>query len=248
MSTIYIALGVLGGVIAGLGGPGGLPVISLLYSHTSLTTAEIAGTSSTIFCFATVFASSMYWYSGDINWRITLTLIPTTLIGTTTGARINPLVPRKLFGIAIAVLIAIIGINIVYREIKGLAPYVELNTDSRVGILAISIVGFAVGLMGGIFGLGGPALSVPILIFLGFPTLQAIGAGLVQGIFVTSSTALNYALSGNISSELALWIGVPYVVSQVVGWYAAQRIETRRLKIVLGGMLAALGPYVLINV
>lgn len=248
MSLSFVIVGIIGGLIAGLGGPGGLPVISLLYSQTSLSTAELAGTSSTIFVFATIFASSMYYYSGDINWRIIVPLIPSTLIGTTLGTRINPLVPRAIFGVAIAILITIIGISVAYREIKEFEPYIELNPNSRAGIIAISVLGLAVGVVGGIFGLGGPALSIPILIFLGFPALQAIGAGLVQGIFVTSSAATNYALSGNISSELAIWIGGPYVISQIVGWYTAQNIETGKLKIALGVMLAALGPYILTTV
>lgn len=83
---------------------------------------------------------------------------------------------------------------------------------------------------------------------MGVPALQAIGAGLVQGIFVTSSSAANYALSGDISPKLAIWIGVPYVVSQILGWYVAQNIDTKMLKIALGAMLAALGPYILTTV
>lgn len=248
MKLIFIIVGILGGLIAGLGGPGGLPVIGLLYSRTSLTTAELAGTSSAIFVFASLFASSMYYYSGDINFKIVLPLIPSALVGTALGTRINPLIPRKVFGVAIAILVTSIGISVAYREIKDLEPYAELNPNSRAGIMAISVLGLAVGLVGGIFGIGGPALSIPMLIFFGFPALQAIGAGLVQGIFVTSSTATNYVLSGDISSELAALIGVPYVMSQIAGWYTAQNIETRKLKIALGGMLAALGPYILTTV
>lgn len=241
-------VGFIGGLIAGLGGPGGLPVISLLYSQTSLSTAELAGTSSSIFLFATIFASLMYYYSGNINWRIILPLIPPTLIGTAAGTKINSLVPRAVFGGVIAILVTSIGISVVYREIKELEPYIKLRPSSRKGILVISIAGFAVGVLGGIFGIGGPALSIPILIFLGIPALQAIGAGLVQGIFVTSSTATSYILSGNISSEIAIWIGIPYVTSQVAGWYIAQNIETRKLKIAIGGLLTILGPYIVTTV
>jgi uncharacterized membrane protein YfcA len=244
MSAVFVVIGVAGGLIAGLGGPGGIPVIGLLYAQTSLSTAELAGTTSTIFAFATFFASLMYYYSGDIDWRLVASLIPSTLIGTFLGVQINPLVPREVFGLAVALLVVLIGLNVVYREVKGIEAYVDLSYGTRRGLAVISGAGFIVGVVGGVFGIGGPALSIPVLIFLGVPALQAIGAGLVQGIFVASSTATNYVLSGSISTETVLLVGPPYVIAQVAGWYTAQNMETRKLKIALGAMLACLGPYI----
>lgn len=246
MNTILaVVVGVVGGFIAGLGGPGGLPVIALFYAHTALSTAELAGTTSTIFVFATIFASAMYHYSGDMDWRIILPLLPTTLLGTAVGTRINPYIPRDIFGVLVAILIVIIGLNVVYREFHELEPLIPVQVETWRGVSMIATIGLIVGIIGGMFGIGGPALSIPALIFLGVPALNAIGAGLVQGIFVTASTSLNYASQGAVSVSLVVLVGAPYVLSQIGGWYVAQRIDTRRLKIALGGMLALLGPYLL---
>lgn len=248
VTLLFILTGIIGGFIAGLGGPGGLPVIGLFYSHTGLSTAGMAGTTSSIFFFATVFASSMYYYSGDVNWKLVLPLIPATLIGTAAGARLNFLLSRQVFGIFVSLLVMVIGAAIVFREYKGLKPVIEVDYTTREGKAVISIIGLAVGIVGGAFGVGGPALSIPLLIFTGVPALQAIGAGLVQGIFVTSSTAINYIFRGEIAVDLVLLVGFPYLFSQIAGWYLAQNIQTRSLKIALGGMLVLLGPYLLVSI
>lgn len=248
MDAVSVVVGIIGGLIAGLGGPGGLPVVSFLYSQTGLSTAEIAGTSSSIFFFATVFASLMYYYSGDINRKLILPLILPTLLGTTIGARINPGISREIFGLVTAVLITTIGLSVVYREIKELEPFLEIDYTEWRGVALISAVSLLIGVTGGIFGIGGPALSIPILIFLGVPALESIGAGLVQGVVVTSSTAVNYAFSGDVNLKTVLIIGLPYILTQIAGWYIAQNIDARKLKVVLGGLLALLGPYLLTTV
>lgn len=248
MDLLFALVGALSGIVAGLGGPGGIPVIGLLYTYTDLSTAELAGTTSTIFFFATVSASLMYYYSGDVDLRTVLPLAPTTFIGTWIGTWLNGLVSRTGFGLMASTLIVLIGLNVVYREYKGLDPLLEPDLKNWSGRLTVAGIGLVVGLIGGMFGIGGPAISIPLLIFIGVPALEAVGAGLVQGILVTSSTALSYSLKDAISSELAIFIGVPYVLSQIVGWGIAQRVEARNLKIALGLMLALLGPYIYLTV
>lgn len=248
MVAVSVVVGVISGLIAGLGGPGGLPVISFLYSQTGLSTAEIAGTSSSIFFFATVFASIMYYLSGDVDWKLVVSLVPATLLGTTIGTRINPLISRQIFGLIVAVLITAIGLSVVYREINDIEPSIKVDYTQRNGIALISALSFFIGVIGGVFGIGGPSISIPLLIFLGVPALESIGAGLVQGVFITSSTAVNYAFSGDVNLNTVLIIGLPYILTQIAGWYIAQNIDSKKLKIFLSGMLALLGPYLLTTI
>lgn len=245
MKFFLILISVFGGLIAGFGASGGVLLVSFLFSVTSLSTAEIAGTSSILFVFASLFVSSMYCYSGDVEWRLIIPLIPATLAGTTIGAQINSLIPREIFGFSLAILVVILGLSIAYRGVKSLEPYYQLEYRNKQGIVILSFLGLLVGVIGGIFGIGGPAITIPALIFLGIPSLKAIGAGMVQGFFVTSSTATNYALSGDISIDILVMIGPPFIISQLGGWYFAQNIEPEKLKAILGIMLAFLGPYII---
>ena len=247
ISIFLLMVAGFGGLIAGFGGPGGLPIIAYLYSFASLSTAEVAGTSSSIFVFATIFAISLYYISGDINLSIVWPLVPTTLIGTKLGVWANSFIPRKIFGILISFITISIGLTVVYRELKSLEPVYNLDYRSNFGKFLLGLLGVIVGFLGGVIGIGGPAISIPVLIFLGISPLLAIGAGLVQGFFVTASTATNYALSGNINFNLFIKIAPLYILSQAIGWYIAQKIDTRRLKVLIGSMLTIVGVYIVLT-
>jgi uncharacterized membrane protein YfcA len=245
-TLLLVLLGIFGGVIAGLGGPGGLPVIIGIFALTSVTPGVQAGTTSMIFAFATLFASAMYAYSGHIRKDLVLYLVPPTLLGTPVGVYLNQFLSREFFGSLIGVLAILVGSVISYRELKGLDPLIELETGTTGGKATLATLGFLVGMIGSLTGIGGPGISIPVLILLGIPVLPAIMAGLVQGFFLTSSSATNYFLSNQVSLELIAVIGIPYVSSQIIGWRYAQEADARRLKVIVSVLFMLSGLYLLI--
>ncbi|MFQ3308536.1 MAG: putative membrane protein YfcA, partial [Candidatus Nanohaloarchaea archaeon] len=135
------------------------------------------------------------------------------------------------------------GVIVTYREFNELNSIHDIDLNEKSGKITTVVIGILVGFIGGLTGIGGPALSIPILVIVGIPVLEAIGAGLVQGFFVTTSTAVNYINSGKISTSLLLIMGAPYVLSQIFGWYYAQNTDTRKLKIIVSLFLALSGLY-----
>lgn len=242
---ILAAVGVVSGIIAGLGGPGGIPVIATLYLVKDLSPATMAGTTSTIFTAATIVATWLYTRTGNVSWRTAAVLVPTTLVGTQLGVALNASLSSAMFGVLLGVLMLFTGTTIVYREARELQPLLEIDSTSVQGIGILAGLGLFVGVAGGTVGIGGPAITIPALIVLGLPALTAIGTGLVQGIFVSASTAAGYLAQGSPDLALVAVIGGPYVVAQVAGWKLAHDMEARRLKMVLGGMLVLLAVYFL---
>ncbi len=243
---IFVLLAVFGGVIAGLGGPGGFPVILGLQSLTDLNAAIQAGTTSTIFTAATITATALYAYSGDIRKDLIYYMAVPTIFGTPTGVYLNQFLNKGILGNIIGLLTVILGSILVYRETNDIKPVIEIQTENNRGKIILAALGFGVGVIGGLTGIGGPAITIPLLIALGIPVLEAIGAGLVQGVLVTSSSAINYATSGDYSPEFTVMIGIPYVVSQLIGWYIAQNTEAKKLKILVSLFLIPAGLYLLI--
>lgn len=248
MVSVIILIGIFSGLIAGMGGPGGIPIISLLYSFEAVGTAEVAGTSSTIFFFASCLATLMYYRSGDINWTLVKYLAPISIIGTLIGSYINNYLPKSVFGYLISIIIFLIGANVVYREYKDVKPFYNLNLSKRSEKIGLLLLGLIVGVIGGLFGIGGPAITVPVLLFLGVSSLEAIGAGLTQGLVITSSTSINYLIREEINFDLFIILGIPFVLSQVIGWYIAHKINPKILKIFLGIMLIFTAPYLLTTI
>lgn len=243
---VLVAVAVIGGVLAGMGAPGGTPVIAALFLLTELGPASIAGTASAIFVAASVTATVLYARSGDIDVAVLLPLIPTTIVGTQFGVYLNQYVPRAGFGQLIAVLLLVIGPYLMYREYYDIPAKYTLDVQTWRGRGALAVLGGFVGIIGGLTGIGGLTITVPVLLLLSVPALTAISTGIAQSVFATSATTVGYLSAGVVDFKIAALIGIPFVISQVLGWQIAHRIETDRLVIVLGALFVLLGVYLLL--
>ncbi|WP_307797773.1 sulfite exporter TauE/SafE family protein [Streptomyces laculatispora] len=104
-------------------------------------------------------------------------------------------------------------------------------------------VGVTVAVAAGLFGLGGPMLSVPLLVVCGLPVLSALAAAQAQSVVIASVGTVGYLQHGSIDWTLAAVVGVPELVGVLVGWRIARSVPDRRLEYALVGMLLALAPY-----
>lgn len=102
-------------------------------------------------------------------------------------------------------------------------------------------IGVAVGLPGGLLGVGGPVLAVPLLVVLGVPMLMAVALSQVQSVFISGMATFGYSLQGAVNWSLAVFLTIPLIVGTVAGWYFAQRIRVNRLTIALSLVLVVLG-------
>lgn len=241
-----VVLSFVGGIITASMGPGGVLVITTLYLVTPLTPAEIAGTSGSVFLAGSLIGTVSYARSGDIAYRFALVLSLASVIGVRIGVWLNAFVSEDVFGYLLAVIVVAVGANILYREYHELAPVYDLDSRSLEGLVAVSGIGLVVGSVGGLTGISGSALSVPLLVLLGIPLVVAVAAGIVQGVFITASTATSYALVGTTVWPLVAALAIPYAVGIIVGWRLVHRVESRVLKLALGGILIVLSGSLLI--
>jgi len=94
----------------------------------------------------------------------------------------------------------------VARAIR-LPPMIRLpasNVES-ISVWSILVIGFVVGLLAGMLGVGGGFLRLPALIYLmGIPTHVAIGTDLFEIIFSAGYGTVTHALKGNVDIMMAL--------------------------------------------
>jgi uncharacterized membrane protein YfcA len=64
--------------------------------------------------------------------------------------------------------------------------------------------GFAVGLLSGLFGIGGGFLISPILMFIGLPTEVAISSGANQSVATSASPAMAQRRLGNVDLRMSM--------------------------------------------
>ena len=96
-------------------------------------------------------------------------------------------------------------------------------------------VGFIVGLLAAIMGVGGGIIMVPAKIYLlGMPTKVVIGTSLFQIIFVTGFvTVMHATASQTVDVLLALILIIGGVVGAQVGTALAVRMKAEQLRILL---------------
>jgi len=118
-----------------------------------------------------------------------------------------------------------------------------------ISALLPGIIGFVVGLLVAMMGVGGGFLIVPAMIYLlGMPTLVVIGTSLFQITFVTAVTALLQAtVNQSVDIVLALLLLLIAVVGAQVGVRLSSKIKSEHLRVALAGMVLLVALRLLID-
>ncbi|WP_247001491.1 sulfite exporter TauE/SafE family protein [Halosolutus gelatinilyticus] len=236
---------------AGIGittiGPGGIFVTIALYSLTTLPSSQVAGTAHATFVVTGLVGSAAYLRSGEMatgeSRAIAIVLSLSSIVGALLGAQLNAIVSRSIFGLLLGGVSMAVGGIILYRERRGFNPLYELEPLERSGQVALGGLGLGLGISSGLLGIGGPVLAVPALVLVGVPMLLAVAVAQVQSIFIAVFATTGYYLQGNVLLPVAVVIGTPLLLGVVVGWKVAHAIDPERLKVALGVVLLAVGPY-----
>ena len=102
-------------------------------------------------------------------------------------------------------------------------------------------LGTIVGLMSGLFGVGGGFIMVPAMIYLlGMPTKVVIGTSLFQITFLSAYTTLMHAVSSNtVDVMLAVLLIVGGVIGAQIGTQLGAKLRAEQLRILLALLVLA---------
>lgn len=243
VATLLVALGLLAGVGITALGPGGVLATVGLFALTPLTPATVAGTAIVTHVATGLLASFAYLRSGQLREprtrRVSIILAAAAVVGAPLGVVVNSAVSGRVFGILLGAFVAVVGALVWYRE-RGSG---NAHARPRHATPLLAAIGFGVAALSGMFGVGGPMLSVPLLVAIGEPVLSALGAAQVQSIVIAAVGTLGYLIQGAIDWPLAALVGVPELCGVLVGWKVARSTPTRGLRYALIVALFALAPY-----
>jgi uncharacterized membrane protein YfcA len=94
--------------------------------------------------------------------------------------------------------------------------------------LKLAVVGTAAGAFSGLFGVGGGAVIVPLLIlWLGYGEREATGTSLAAIVLIAASATALQGAYGNVDVAKGVLIGVPAVAGVLAGTALQQRLPTR---------------------
>jgi uncharacterized membrane protein YfcA len=110
-------------------------------------------------------------------------------------------------------------------------------TDPRT--LKLAAIGTAGGLFGGLFGVGGGAVMVPLLLWLGYGEREAAATSLGAIVVVSAFAVATQGVYGNVDVLDGLLVGLPAVGGVLLGTWLQQRVPADVISLAFAVLLTA---------
>jgi uncharacterized membrane protein YfcA len=185
-----------------------------------------------------------YRRHGRLGGRLTRLLLLGTLPGVIIGAviRVFAIPGAQVFKLVIAAVLLPLGLWLCTRELRRRKRPARLLTSRAISGLAL-----VVGVVGGIYGIGGGSLLGPILVGRGHPVGEVAPAALTSTFLTSIVGATAYAFlvlttTGDIAPEwhLGLLCGLGGLIGGYVGARLQPRVPETALRVLLGVLATVL--------
>jgi uncharacterized membrane protein YfcA len=230
-----ILVGLITGTLIGTVGIGGILLSPLLTYLLGIELHLAMASSSFSFLFTGVIGTVSYAKRGSISWEmvkwLSLGIIPATIL----GAKINTILSTNLLTIVLAVLIILSGFNVLYK------PPPAGSADQQLSRPGLVLLGLGVGFGSALTGTGGPVLLVPLLVFMKFSPLAAIGVSQAIQLPVAAFATLGFFLYGQIDMMLGISLGLIQAIGVALGAKIAHNLPFEKLRQLVALALIGVG-------
>jgi len=262
--SVLLLLGLGGGIgfLSGLFGVGGGFLMTPLLIFIGVPPAVAVATQSNQTVATSVSGVLAHWSRGNVDFKMGTVLLGGGVIGSTVGVALFSLLRRfgqidLVINIAYVLMLGSIGIMMLVESVKALRrvrraqaprklhqhvwvhglPLKIRFKKSRLYISAVMPVGlgFLVGILSALLGVGGAFMLVPAMIYLlGMPTVVVIGTSLFQIIFVAAvTTVLQSVENRTVDVMLAFVLTIGSVVGAQFGGRIGARLPGEQLRFLL---------------
>lgn len=243
--VILTLIGLLTGTVTAISAGSGVTiVVPLLAILLNYTIHAAIGTSLLVDVIASIIVAINYFRYGRVDLKAGLWLALGAVVGALAGSHFASLIPQGGLKGGFVIFIIISGLSFIYRAYgKRKISLDILKFDNQVlHRIMIVVVGVVIGLSTGLFGTGGGATILVILIYLmDFPIHSAIGTATALMAITAASGVVGYALQGNIPWLDGVIIGVAAMVSGTLFSKAANRASEKALNLAVGCIFISIG-------
>jgi uncharacterized membrane protein YfcA len=251
---IFLAIGsggLVGFTLGLIGGGGSILAVPLLIYAVGVPSPHVAiGTSAIAVAASAALDLFGHARTGSVKWPCALVFAGAGIAGAAIGARLGILMDGRRLLILFGLLMIVTGAAMLRPRPHGGNPDVKLTWKSATRLLPLLLViGFAVGLLSGFFGIGGGFLIVPGLMgATTMPLINAIGSSLVSVTAFGVTTALSYAWSGLVDWSLAGFFIAGGAAGGFIGIRLSHRLagHKRALSLVFAAVVITVGLYIVI--
>jgi uncharacterized membrane protein YfcA len=269
---LLLGMGLAVGFLSGMFGIGGGFLMTPLLIFVGISPAVAVATVSTHIAASSFTGAVAYWRRRAIDAALALMLLAGGIAGTISGVLLFTALRQLgqldiVIGLSYLLLLVSVGATMVAEGLRAIlrarqGKPVELRRPgshtwihglplkirfkrSKIYVSAIPVcaIGFIMGFIGAIMGIGGGFLLVPMLIyFLRVPTSVVIGTSMVLTLItMASATILHAATNHLVDAVLALILMAGGVAGAQFGARAGQKMRSERLRLLLGILVLAVG-------
>ena len=245
MNWLSLLFGMIVGLSLGLtGGGGAIFAVPLLVYGMEVAPRDAVGISLAAVGATALVGFLARWKLGQVEISTGLLLAAAGMIGAPVGAWIGSLLPEPLLLVLFAVLMVVIAILMWQKASPPdvMASHPVAVADEQVGptcrrdasgVLLVNSpcaillfgMGIAIGILSGLFGVGGGFVIVPVLVlFSSMPIHRAVGTSLLVIALVSVSGVSSHIWHGQ---SIPLVITSLFVLGGIVGLFAGQQIGSR---------------------
>ncbi len=265
---LILGLGGMVGFLSGLFGVGGGFLMTPLLIFIGIPPAVAVATEANQIVASSVSGVLAHWKRGNVDFKMGLTLVVGGFVGSGCGVWLFTMLREigqidLVIKLSYVVFLGIIGLLMLIESIKAMSrqrgkkpqprkasrswvdalPFRMRFRRSRLYISALLplAVGFVVGVLAAIMGVGGGFIMVPAMIYLlGMPTAVVVGTSLFQIIFVTANVTVLQAVSNQtVDVVLALLLLIGGVIGAQFGARAGALLRGDQLRGLLALMVLA---------
>jgi uncharacterized membrane protein YfcA len=269
---VILGLGVAIGLISGMFGIGGGFLMTPLLIFLGIPPAVSVATVPSHIAASSFSSAISYWRRNAIDLPLALMLLVGGVLGTIAGVALFTLLRRLgqldvTIGLSYVLLLTAVGSTLAAESLRAiirerLGKPVELRRPGShtwlhrlpfkmrfkrsrifVSVVPVWLIGFVMGFIGAIMGIGGGFLLVPMLVYvLRVPTATVIGTSTVLTLVtMISATLLHAATNHQVDAVLALFLMVGGAIGAQFGAQAGQKMRAERLRLLLGILILAVG-------
>lgn len=243
MLLAFVSL--LVGTLIGCVGVGGILLIPALAALGGLSTHMSMATALFTFIFTGIVGTWLYQRKSSIDWGITIPVCLGSVFSGYLGAMLASYTNAIHLSIVLSGIIIFAGIY-TYRPYSGVG-FLAGGKLSTGRWLILFIIGAIVGFGSGLTGVGGPVLSVPMMVVMGFAPLTSIATSQVIQIVAAISGTLGNMEYGGIDFSMGLWVTALELVGVAIGVYIAHGPGFKWLRTIVAIVCVVVGGFILIR-
>jgi uncharacterized membrane protein YfcA len=262
-SALLLALGAAVGVLSGIFGVGGGFLLTPLLIFIGVPHAVAVASSANQLVGASVSGALAHWRRGNVDLQMALILLVGGLVGSVVGVALFTLLRRLgqidlVISLSYALLLGVLGVLMLAESVRAILrqrrptgavrklhqhnwlhglPWKLRFRRSKLYISALLplVLGFAVGILSAVMGVGGGFVMVPAMIYLlRMPTAVVPGTSLFQIIFVAAAvTVLQAVENQTVDVLLALILLIGGVIGAQLGSRFGTRLRGEQLRALL---------------